>query len=125
MGAKNMMDQFKEKGKHLSVDPSDNLWDRLEDKLDNHQEVKQVSKFRFLNYAASFVLLIAATAFIWFSFFQPSPAFAANGNFQIEEMIIDESDRHYYHQLNSQTEAYRRQLLKLYGSDKGFSVSGG
>lgn len=118
MGANNFIDQFKEKSEHLSVDPSAKLWDRLEDKLDESKKENRVNKLKFLNIAASCALLIGASAFVWFSFFQPNTALAANENFQIEEWNLNESDLKYYNNQNSQREEYRRQLLKLYGSDK-------
>lgn len=118
MGANNFIDKFREGSENLSVDPSDNLWARLEDKLESGDEKQEIKKLRFLNIAASFALLLGATAFVWMTFFNSNTALAANANYHIEELNIDESEYRHYNQQHSQREEYRKKLFELYGSDK-------
>ncbi len=117
MGANNYLDQFKQKSEKLSVDPSAKLWDRLEDKLDN-RTIEKKKKNKFLNLAASLAMLIGLSTFVFFTLFQSKEAIAANHNFYIEELVIDQPTMESYHRQESQREEYRKKLFNLYGSDK-------
>lgn len=112
---KDIFDQIKDKSQELKLDVKSDLWDRMEEKLEEHPIKTKRNNFYFLRIAASLVLLIGIIGAALL-LFQNNNVLVASKNFQMEELKDDSSAFAKFKNQETSRMKYREKLEQLYGA---------
>lgn len=112
---KDIFDQIKDKGQNLELYVKPQLWDRMEDRLDNAPIQKKRHLNPFLRMAASVCLIVGLAAVASLFIFQNKSILAGHDNFQIEELKDNSLATAKFKQQQADRTIYREKLREIYG----------